>query len=196
MDDYGQRYAQAVAAEQEGRLAAFALDHDVVCGVRVRPLSLRHCAILELIGSPLMCGGLPTQTDLLQALYVLSPDYDPHDPRGRARWVGANAGKVPLRKVGEIRAWFDDSLADLPGGKRADRKPATSWAASMVDVLAHEYGWSEREILDMPVRRVWQYVRRIMLRNDSHAVFIDKSDRIKSDWLAALNAEKETPTDG
>jgi len=57
----------------------------------------------------------------------------------------------------------------------------------MVDSLAVEYGWSESAILNLPIKRVFQYQRRIALRRQPTATLFNASDRVRGKWLEELN---------
>ena len=57
-----------------------------------------------------------------------------------------------------------------------------------VDAVASEYGWNEEDILNIPFKRLTQYIRAIQLRNNPKAILFNaKSDKIKGDFLDSQN---------
>lgn len=86
----------------------------------------------------------------------------------------------------EIRHYLDDSLCDRPGGAGVGI-PIASWISGDVHFLAKEYGWTEREILNTPLKRIYQYQRRIVEASGNKAAISNRSDSLKAEWLARLN---------
>ena len=88
----------------------------------------------------------------------------------------------------KIESIIADSFADTLGGKPAGQNDASyySWIAAIVDTLASEYGWSEEQILNIPLTRVWQYLRIIKLRTSvKNEPMFNRSDKVRGAWLAA-----------
>jgi len=94
--------------------------------------------------------------------------------------------------VREIFAYLARVFQDIPNsnGKGADSKSYTAPIASMIDLLAHEYGWTDETILRLPLARLFQYMRRIEKRNDPKAMQFNRSEQFVSRWLQ----ERTAPT--
>jgi hypothetical protein len=182
-------YREAVEAESAARDAAF-LDGwpELVCDVELRPLTLVDMLALARMKSPFILGGSPSPQDVLLLLwhqrYGPRPAFPP-DQRKRDKFMRGLAHLNFASAVRDIRRYVDDSFADAPGSSGDGTSVApTSWGANLVSSLAREFGWSERDILDMPLKRAWQYWRCIQLNRNPGAIMFNGSDRVRSAWLA------------
>ena len=184
-------YSEAIRKENESRDLAFLNLPQSVCGIDIGPFTLRKYILLEGIGNPFVCGGNILPAHVAQFLWILSPG-----------WVAGNGSerdtftrKVSLikysRAVKEIMELCEVTFQDSPSYRGAGFSVRiVSGAASYVDILASEYGWSENTVLDMPIARLFQYVRLIQKRHDPKRTFINPSDKVRGKWLAEVNAEK------
>jgi hypothetical protein len=93
----------------------------------------------------------------------------------------------------QIRRFLDDALSDIPSGSSAKRgAQVASWIAAKVDFIASRYHWPEREILNMPLRRLSQYERRIVETNSTkRAALTSKTELLKIQWLKANRPDTE-----
>lgn len=182
-------YRDAVEREQSGRDSAFVVETETLCGVEVLPFTARHYLLLDGCDSAFITGGLPTHADVARALWVVSNGFRPGDTRARDKFLRS------IRKLSygpaavAIREYIDAALADSPAESGEGSPGYVSWVTHYVDLLACEYHWSEREILNLPLRRLFQYVRRIQKRHNPHAIFIDQSDNVRAEWLRKQNPE-------
>jgi hypothetical protein len=100
-----------------------------------------------------------------------------------------------LDLVTAINAYVDDALCDSPGGsgKRGDVFSPTyySGAAYVVTHLATQLGWSEREIMQIPVRRLHQYLRCIIKTKNPSEIFFNQSDKVRGAWLKSQNEKAQ-----
>jgi len=181
-------YAEAVEREQSNRDASFVIDRDEIAGIEVVPMAARHFLILDGCGSPFLGGGLPTETDIGIFLWVMQPNFRPGDIVARDAFAQTIRTIDYATFVLAIREFIDDALADSPAadGGRCGRQ-VVSWVAHYVDLIAREYHWSEAEILSLPLKRLFQYVRKIQGRLDDKAIFINRSDEVRAAWLRAQN---------
>ena len=174
----------AIEQEQLVRDSSFLELPESVCGFDVSPLTLRHVLALEAIGSPFICGGQPLPHDFAAFLLTVKP------ARGFARWnMLRRLGQVEYGQAfEEISGFIGDAMQDSPGGAevQGDYVSYYSFGASFVDCLAKEYGWSEAAILDMPLKRLFQYLKVISRRN-GETTFFNPSDKVRGKWLAQLN---------
>jgi len=174
---------EAIEQEQTIRDASFLELPERVCGFDVPPLTLRHVLALEAVGSPLVCGGRPMPHDFAAFLVLLTR------VRGFARWN-------MLRRLGlvtyddafvDVTGFIAEAMQDSPGGAGVGESVSYySFGASLVDCLAREYGWSESSILDMPLKRLFQYLKVIARRNGDQTLF-NPSDKVRGQWLAKVN---------
>lgn len=174
--------AEAIATERFSRNVAYLDLDDRICGVPVRPLTLQHLVTLETIGSPFIVGGRVTFVEAAGFLWLLSPRWRA-DARWRRWWFYRSLRKIQFKAlVDGIREFILDAQRDLPGGKtNRVRASYYSTACALVDLLATEYGWSERAVLHLPLKRILQYRNRIFERNGE--VMFNPSDEAKQKWL-------------
>jgi hypothetical protein len=175
----------AVAAERFQRNADFLDLPEKICGVPVRPLTVRDVVKLDTIDSPFIAGGRPPNVDdITNFLWLLSPGYEPS--RLAKRWFFLRRlRRLDYREiVPAICDFVHRTFEDSPGGG-AGGKSYYSIGAALVGIIASEYGWSEAAILDLPVRRALQYRNEITQRKYPKAVLFNPSDSIIGGWLNA-----------
>lgn len=177
--------------EQDLRRDAVFLDlPETLCGFPVVPMTARHLAILTHCRNGFVCGGEIAPEHIAQVLWCLSPDYSPTDPKRRDKIVTSVAALRYGKAVAEIRAHVDAVFMDSPAGESG--KPSesyNSWIAGLVDLLAKEYGWTQREIVNLPLACVFQYVRLIRARTGTpEPQFNRLSDAARDAYLTQLNA--------
>lgn len=173
---------EAIEAEQHIRDTSFLALPESVCGFDVKPLTLRHVLTLGAVGSPFMRGGHPMPHDVGAFMCIVG------------EWSGFNRWRN-LRKLGRLAfldavasvdSFVKESFQDSPGGSGVEGVSYYSFAASIVDLFGREYGWREADILDAPVKRLFQYLKAISRRNGETVLF-NPSDRIRSQWMEKVN---------
>jgi len=174
--------AEAIEKEQHARDTAFLELPESVCGFDLKPLTLRHILTLGSIGSPFMRGGHPMPHDVGAFMCVVG------GWQGFNRWRKLRKlGRVTFRDaIEQVDAFVKESFQDSPSGSEVESVSYYSFAASLVDLFGHEYGWAERNILDAPVKRLFQYVKAISRRNGEKILF-NPSDRVRREWMDAVN---------
>jgi len=176
---------QAVERETAIRNQAFLDFPESICGIEVKPLTLRRMLLLESVGSPFICGGMVTPYHVGAFFLAMT------DAKGFARWrLLRRVGLLKTEDAIEgIKAFLDESLQDSPP-KRNTGETASYYSATsaIVDVFASEYGWSRSEVLDDPVKRVFQYLKAIQRRNNPQAIQFNPSGRIICKYLEEQNA--------
>lgn len=182
-------YRDAVERENAVRDASFVQDgNEVLCGLSVRAMTARHVALLDMAGSPFVCGGAPAPGRVAQFLWVVSKEFMAGDTAVRDAFVARCKSLPFLDSTRQIEQYVEDAFQDAPPGKRAgERIPLVSWVADLVDILASEYGWAEPEILNLPLKRAFQYVRCIQRRHNPKATFFNPSDKVRGEWLKEQN---------
>ncbi len=165
--------------------------------IEVRQLTLRMFVQLCAVRSPFFVGGRIGPEHVAQVLWRISPEYDTRgsNPNARKDFVATIAGLPFKSSVRAVDRYIDRQLMDKPPVpvQRNDKKSDTSFAASMVHALSSNYGWSDELILDQPLTRMFQYLRRIRRENDPELCsFNPLSDRFtKRITDRYLNRKKE-----
>lgn len=179
-------YREAVEREQLTRAAAFLDGPATYSGIEFSELTLRRLLLLAVSGNPFICGGQVSPGDAGQLLWICSPECTP-DPRKRDKFIRRISRIDSGILLAGIREYLDAMLADLPGGSGQMAAQPTHWAAGVVHAIASAYGWTDECIMDLPVRRLWQYLRCIRRQSDPKAVFANPSDRVRAQWLNERN---------
>ena len=185
-------YREAVNRESAVRDQSFLDLAEEICGLEVLPMTARHFLILDGIGSPFLLNAADPVTGVAPAdvalfLWALSPDYSPSARWRRWRFI-RSCRKLPfVRACCQIRRYVEDTFQDAPASGDANGPSFYASVATLVDCFAREYGWAERDILTMPLKRAFQYLRCIVKHRDPKATLFNPSDRVRGDWLARVN---------
>lgn len=177
---------EALKREARVRDTAFLDGLELVCGVEVYPLSLRRLIWLEQAHNGLIVPWqFESETELLahclQIVYFCSPSYAPPTRPKYRFWPAVREGirqQAFFRRVlkgrnadeliKEIQEWHGESFMDAPaggGGNEIQSPSYASYPAYIVDKFA-EAGlpFTYDQILDMPLRRLWQFWRVVTSR--------------------------------
>ena len=175
---------EAIEREQSIRTQSFLSLPDVVCGVEVPHLTLAHVLLLGEIGSPLVRGGPVTPYDVGVFFLTLNGS-----PKGFKRWrLLRQVGKMPAEQTTKAVVEFvEESFQDAPPSGRGGEVSYYSFAAALVDCFASEYSWREEDILNTPMKRLFQYLKAITKRNNPNAIQFNPSDKVKGRWLVDVN---------
>lgn len=186
--DHGRRIQEALAREKSARDAAWMAVPARICGLECVQMTMRHYLMLDAVDSPFVRGGLPTPEQLAQFLWIVSPSFTPDE--GEALKFAKEIGKLPFTQaVKESLDYVETTFLDAPQGSgKGDEGPSFySWVTSLIDALASEYGWHPFEVLEMPLRQVFQLLRAMKKRHDPKCGMINSlSDRAKLDYLESL----------
>jgi hypothetical protein len=187
-------WKEAVEQERFQRDAVFLGLIESIGPFEVLPLSLRHLLTLRLIRSPFLITGAPDDAkDIFRFLWVVWPD---QSAKGRKKlmhacrqftipWWGPRAqarvmGRVQLI-TGQVRKYLADSLADWPpSGKGGDSYYSS--AVAFCSVIAREYRWTEAVTLDMPLKKLFQYLAEIR-EFYGKPLLNPSSGKLVADWL-------------
>jgi len=202
-------YRDAVGREGFVREAAFQEVTENVAGFECRPLRLRDYLALRATQHPLLIGGEVSPGQLLGFLWLLSPGYDPSAARLRKKFY-RRSGLVPpkkpllrlpglmrlwrwrtlsvLERAGEVlsaaRAYIDEALQDWPGSTMQGQDAVYyGEGVAICARLGREYGWAEDLVLDLPMKRVLQYVKEIVSLDRGPAALANPSDQVKADFI-------------
>jgi hypothetical protein len=191
-ESYRPRIAEA--RERDRRETQLAL---VACPVRIgsawiQPMTLRRLMYLEAINHPIITGLNCERGAVVDFLWIMSDDFVPGCERGAKKF----RRRFWFRKIEpeKIREHLAGEFADMaaPEGNVDPR-----WVAQLVDMIAGDYGWSEAEILDVPIRRLMMYADALVARR-TEARSVAKSpraDAIKAEYLVRASALAKSERD-
>lgn len=119
----------------------------------------------------------------MQFLCVTSPLAG--KPRSLKRWrFTRRIRKLKyIQTLNTISVFIGEAFADSPGNKNSKAQISYySLSAALVGLIAREYHWSEREIMSLPLKRLWQYRAEILASKGDKSIG-NPSDRKIQDWL-------------
>ena len=116
-------------------------------GVWIEPITIERFLILDALDHPILTGEPLEREDLLNLLWIISPDYVAGDP-GAAKKFFRRFWFTSLEEAGvAIAGYLDEQFSTgTQSSKKSD--PPHNWVALLVDTLASEYGWTEDEITE------------------------------------------------
>ena len=176
--------AEAIEAEQHVRDTSFLELPECVGGFDLKPLTLRHILLLNSIGNKFVTGGHPTSIDIGVFMCVAG------------EWTGAKkffmlrrlGRKNPEKISNEIVELLKETFQDAPATSGTSASVSYySFAAQIVDLFGKEYGWTDGQTLSVPLKRLFQYIKPIAVRN-SNATLFNPSDKVRGEWLRAVNS--------
>lgn len=181
-------YKEAVRLENQSRDLSFLSHRENICGMEVLSMNLKHFILLDGIRSPFLYERLGDPADAVMFLWILSPEWKPTKCREKKRLIKRcrrlNYGQLTKEILEYVKQTFQDS----PSGRTGEEYiPFMSCAAVFVDRLASQYGWTDETILNVPLRRLFQYQRAIRKRLDPKAILFNESDKVRGQWLAQSN---------
>lgn len=181
--------ARAKGIEDRWRELAFLPVGEEICGVPVRQLTLRHLRILLSIHSPFLHGKTPTLFDIERFLWVVSPRFNIRG-LGKVDFARSIEHLSYARVCRAINRYIDRALLDRPATTGSGTPIAVSFDAYLVDRIARTYGWSDEQILDAPLARLYQYLRLIQLKDNPRTPQISRlSDRVRQRKINAQLAK-------
>lgn len=201
-EKYAALYAAEVAAEATRRAEAFVDGPRPVGPWLLRPLTAYDLLILDGYECPIAVGdwARTTPAELAWFAWTLRADLAAGPLR---RWLFIRAMRRRHRCAATFRAdlaaaseYFERHFADSAAPKRLDprtgqptpqRELGTNWLAPLVIGLACETGWPERDILALPLDRLWQYLSTLDRRRGGTSADFSRSKRLRADCLREVN---------
>jgi len=183
--------AEAIKRENDIRDASFLDLTTDICGVEIRQMTPRDWLILEGVENPLMAGDMPSPPQLAQFLWLLSPRYKPNAPIRRYLFGRKISNVNYLSAIRACWKYVEETFQDSPGSSGQNSTPYAGWTAYLVNRVALNYGWSECEILNIPLKRLFQYMKCITRHHDPKTPVHNPSDKVKGDHIRLMNARNE-----
>ena len=206
-------YREAVCEERARRDAAFVDAPEIIGNFHISPMTLRRFLTLQSINHPFVHGQIPSPMELIAFLWFMNPEFKigGKQPRSFARAASELIppsrrlsdgfwGRVGRRKlertqqraallIAQIRTWWDDIFNETGGGPHVKGyvKEYWSFGIHVVFQIAQETGWSENDILDIPLKRLFQYRKFLRRTLNPKTPLFNPSDRVLSEWMKGKN---------
>lgn len=189
INEYSRKYVAAVEKEQAIRDSAFISNIDVIGNTTVHALTPKLFTTLTLMKSPLVMGGEINSESILVFLWTVKVKIPEDDRQKFFEETILNQDFEQI--VTDIGTYFEDAFQDIPPAKsEGSNVPYYSSLAVIVDYFASEYGWTEDSIINMPYKRLFQYMKLIGKKNDPSKAMFNKSDNIKSQMIQAISTPR------
>lgn len=188
-----EEYRRAVEQENEARDIAFLDVPEVVCGKPVRAMTVQDVIMLDGLASPFVCGGESLEPkDVVMFLWYLNPK---RTGSRLAQWRFSFSCRNLkfIESVLEVQEFVARMFMDAPAsGDQTERLSYYSWAASLVDKFASEYGWSDEKTLTTPLPRLFQLMKAMAKRNNPKTILRNnRSWKIRQQWLEEIGQPEQ-----
>lgn len=194
-----------------------------IAGYDVIQLTPMRYNMLRLAGCPLLLKRDASPVAVFQFLWVLSPDYT-QDVSSRARknletrchdeffpvtpdkskkrsagyWKVQNITRIKrgLKIIDAAHAYIAEAFMDRPpqasGRLKQSYYSDNCWLCA---TMGREFGWLESATLNMPFKRLFQYINEILQHHDPKAIMANPSDALNAKFLDEINKSrpKEPP---
>lgn len=169
-----------------------------ICGFKVKPLCVRQLVTLSAIKSPFLLNapehfyyGYPAIGKQIENfMWIVSKGFNPDAWLRRKLFFFCYRNlfaKQPITvAVPAILKFINEGMSDCRNSNSSG-DAYCSIAATVIDLMAMEYGWTMAEILDCPVKIIFQLVRCIRRRKGDK--LFKKSDQLISEYLDRENAK-------
>ena len=196
--EYQPRIEQARRRDAEGSTLPFVELHEerigdfpaVILNIQ-KYLLLQQAGVFEGKGDK-------TVNDVLIFLWIVHPEFVAEPLRSKAFFK--EHAKIDLQAYATQITDYLGSMFQMMPGKESGKSGGGSnkdWVASLVDLIASEYGWPEKEILNIPLPRLFQYVSRITQRlSGSPVSFSKEADRLQAEFMEKANTDQEDGASG
>jgi len=161
------------------------------CGLKFRQITVRDILNLEFTENRLTTGEKPELDDLLSFALMISDDRVFFKNK-YARKVGKILRKDKTFETNLI-CYYNSSFNDMPSCANqnmiSDEEKADSSVSiiTLVDSIAHNYGWTLCDILDMPISTSLQLLQRILSRNsENYSIRNGITQQAKADELKRI----------
>jgi hypothetical protein len=126
----------------------------LIDGIEIRQMTLRHLFMLHGADSPFINKGKVKVEDIGVFLWIMSPDYTPRQA-DREEFCKKIKDVNIKHAIEDIALFFEITFADADTDKK-EQKEYASFVAYVIDMFAQEYGWRIEEIMEMPMRQIYQ----------------------------------------
>jgi hypothetical protein len=182
-----------------------------IAGFEVHMMNLRHYTALRIAKNPFVLRGEPGVAHLIQFIWTVSVDYrpsrkhyvkwvknsgliDPAPPRIRHwsllnRWANRMSECLTLQVEAAkgVHQYLSETFQDRPPVKAGEGfnesfySDACFWSAT----LAREYGVPLMDVLEMPLKQIFQYLKEIKDHHGKRDTLTNPSRELIAQWQAA-----------
>lgn len=175
----------------ETQLEAFLDIEPSLCGVDVMPFTPQM--YIELMFAKNRCfvgDGYPGAAEIVQFLWRISTKFERDNPEKKSLFTKCISHLIFEDIYPAIVDYTNRSWSGMPAWDGTQKRVSMGvWPSRIVHTIANEYSWSEKEILNLPFRRLWQYINRIMEKyNPDYNQRSPEAVHLSNEYLKKLNA--------
>lgn len=160
-----------------------------LAGFEVKFITLKTYSLLRWSENAFVGSGIPSLEDGISFIWLHSVDWV--ESKGFNKIVSylrrrKIARKLKSKHLIEINDWISEQFQDLSDGgesKGEAEPPLTSEILHLVALLAREFHWTEEQIINMPIARLWQYRRLIKMYHDPEYKPLQLTDRVVDKYV-------------
>ena len=182
-NEYSPRIAAARKREaEEGNAVFVELNEERIGEFPAILLTIERFLLLQQAG--VFDGSCGEERAVILFLWIVNPDFEANPKKGK-RFFRKHRKIDALHHANEIDAYVARQFGQQASSAENSR---SSWVASIVDAIASEYGWSEKDILKSPIQRLMRYVSAMRIRHGSSSVnFGSEVDRLQQEFMQKAN---------
>lgn len=170
--------------------------NETIAGIEVQNMTIRHYLILDGIESPLLKEEEANVEDIAMLLWILSPEFTTESKKRNA-FIKKVQKVVIQDAINDITEYLKKTFQDADI-EDAKEKSYANFTSYLIDLFAREYNWTIKEIMDLPLRVVYQLISAIQERHSKQNG--DSYSKLRSiDMLTnehILNSHKQNSQNG
>jgi hypothetical protein len=161
-----ERISRVADTERNLRLEALLGVEIEIAGIRLRQITGYDILEFEYAENKLLMGGKPDESDFCHFLWTLRHKSEKKNQKKIFKIVFQQMESVSFLE--KVYSLIDSAFHDLPaGGKKVEKSYEANpkvWMMGIIDIIAHEYGWTYDEIMNTPFERTLQLYQYILKR--------------------------------
>ena len=142
---------------------SFLFLNENILGVEIQNMTIKHFLILDGIESAFLKNHPIQPEDVGLFLWVLSPKYST-DENERKKFFKEIVNLDFKKTIKEIEEYLIKTFQDADD-EESDEKGYANFVSYLIDLFAREYHWTISEIMNLPLRVVYQLITAIQERS-------------------------------
>ena len=145
---------QAIAESESNQAEAWLNFNTTIAGIEVTQMTIKQFFMLDGIESPYLNQGSPTPPALALFLWILSPKYNP-TKEAREKFCEEIFTLQIEQATKDIQKYLIATFQDAEADGKDDKRYA-NYLTYLIDLFGREYGWRPAEVMQMPMRQLYQ----------------------------------------
>ncbi len=165
-DSSNERISRVADTERNLRLEALLGVEIEIAGIKLRQITGYDILEFEYAENKLLMGGKPDESDFCHFLWTLRHKSEKKNQKKIFKIVFQQMESVSFLE--KVYSLIDFTFHDLPASGKKEQKSYEAnpkvWMMGIIDIIAHEYGWTYDEIMNTPFERILQLYQYILKR--------------------------------